>query len=284
MQLNAVIFGALIDLSLKVSEDRKAEELFDEMEALCIPHSIISMSLKIKMYGRLNKPDRAMQALYQIQELNLVPGILTFNSVIDSVARTGGHHHFQEILQMIKAYDLSPNGCTYSIIAKGYAQGGHLDKALETFQMMEANGFAADPVTYNSLLDGCAKEGKVDVAERLLQEMEEKRVYPNSITWSILVKLYVPIDVSKAYGIIENLKQKPYHGAADKSAHPLRVAYSAFVHALANHGDLTRGKQLLHQMDSEGFRPDGYYLFHIDIYVFYVCAYVVVAGLRSCSC
>ncbi|CAD7929753.1 unnamed protein product [Amoebophrya sp. A25] len=258
LHLNAVIFGALIDLSLKISEDRKAEELFAEMEALNIPHSIISMSLKIKMYGRLNKPDKAMQALYQIQQLGLTPGILTFNSVIDSVARTGGYHHFQEILQMIKAYELAPNGCTYSIIAKGYAQGGQLEKALETFQMMESNGFAADPVTYNSLLDGCAKEGKVDVAERLLAEMEGKRVYPNAITWSILVKLYVPLDVSKAYGIIENLKQKHHHGDRN-TPHPLRVVYSAFVHALANHGDLIRGKQLLMQMDTEGFRPDGYH-------------------------
>ncbi|CAD7941842.1 unnamed protein product [Amoebophrya sp. A120] len=289
LPLNAVLFGALIDLCLKMSEDRKAEELFEEMEAMNIPHSIISMSLKIKMYGRLNKPEKAMQALYQIQELNLPPGILTFNSVIDSVARTGGHHHFQEILQMIKAYELSPNGCTYSIIAKGYAQGGALDKALETFQMMEQNGFAADPVTYNSLLDGCAKEGKVEIAERLLAEMTEKRVYPNAITWSILVKLYVPIDIHKAYGVLEQLKQNQgkggrhgYHGkyhhqhstydeygdyytkncaktSSQNDKDPLRVVYSAFVHALANHGDLVRGKSVLQQMDQEGFRPEGYH-------------------------
>lgn len=33
MPLNAVVFGALIDLCLKVGEDRKAEELFVEMES-----------------------------------------------------------------------------------------------------------------------------------------------------------------------------------------------------------------------------------------------------------
>ncbi len=223
------------------------------------------MSLKIKMYGRLNKPDQAMASLYRIQELGLIPGILTLNSVIDSVARTGGHAYFQEILTLIRQYDLTPNGCTYSIIAKGYASGGLLNKAMDTFRMMLRNGFSADPVTYNSLLDGCSKEGKVDLAEQLLAEMRSRGVGPNAITYSILVKLYCNHDLSKAFAILDELKanQQNQNQSSNplrvESSNPLRVAYSSFIHALSSTGDIVRGRDVLLRMLGEGFRPDGFH-------------------------
>ena len=117
--LNAIIFGALIDLALKVSQEHRAEELFQEMEALGIPHTIVSISLKIKMYGRLSRPDLAMNTLRSIKDTKLEPGILTFNSVIDSVARTGSTAWFPEILNLIREYNEVPNACTFGIIAKG---------------------------------------------------------------------------------------------------------------------------------------------------------------------
>jgi pentatricopeptide repeat protein len=116
---NAIIFGALIDLALKVNQEQKAEDLFTEMENLGIEHTIVSISLKIKMYGRLQRPDMAMKTLRSIKETKLEPGILTFNSVIDSVARTGSTGWFPEILRLIRDYNQVPNACTFGIIAKG---------------------------------------------------------------------------------------------------------------------------------------------------------------------
>ena len=83
--MNPVIFGSLIDLCLKkadhsskVGEDEKqqqyfliAQRLFDEMESLGITHSLISLSLKIKLFNRLGLAEKAVSCLDEIPRCKL---------------------------------------------------------------------------------------------------------------------------------------------------------------------------------------------------------------------
>ena len=69
VDMNPVIFGALIDLCLKKADScngcdnwaekyyKLAEGLFHEMETLGIAHSIISLSLKIKYNNKISNPE-----------------------------------------------------------------------------------------------------------------------------------------------------------------------------------------------------------------------------------
>lgn len=81
--MNPVIFGALIDLCLKKADslgDRNtdvencfslAQDLFQEMQKLGIGHSIISLSLKIKLCNKLGDIDGAISCLDEIPRCNL---------------------------------------------------------------------------------------------------------------------------------------------------------------------------------------------------------------------
>lgn len=189
--LNAVIFGALIDLAIKTQNETKAEQLFQEMEEIGIEHSLISLSLKIKLYGRTQKPQKAMAVLKEIKDRGLEPGILTFNSVIDSVARAKAlKTYITDILRMIQQEGIAPNACTYSIICRGYAQAGDLKMALQALSLQKTKNFPPDLPSYNSILDLLLQSkdpANIAKAEQIYHEIAN----PNPLTHSIMLKLYV---------------------------------------------------------------------------------------------
>merc|ERR1719231_2145020 len=67
---------------------------------------------------------------------NLQPTAVTFNSLLDAVARCREMQHVPRLLRLIKQYGVKPDLITFSTICKGYCQVNDLTKAFETFEIL----------------------------------------------------------------------------------------------------------------------------------------------------
>jgi pentatricopeptide repeat protein len=253
VQPTAVTYGCYIDACIRNGDMDHAVRVFDEMSSpdTCKPNSVIYTSL-IRGFARFSQPDRALALYKDMQQKGVECSSLTFNSVLDVVAR-----HFSDpaemnaVLNDMKAARISPDIVTYSILIKASCTAGNLENAMSLFEQLKREGLVLDEIAFNSLLNGCSKNNKVAYAESVFSAMLALKVRPSNVTCSILVKMYGKAKMlDKAIGILE-LMEKEY------SEKPNLHVYTCLIQACVQNMQVKRGWELFHEMQDSGVEPDG---------------------------
>lgn len=247
---NSVVYGCLIDTSLKLSAEDVAENLFAEMEAAGLEGTVVTYSLKIKLFGRQRKLQKAFEVLDEMEQKDLRPSAVTFNSLMDTVARCREMQYVPRLLRLFKAHGVKPDLITFSTICKGYCQVNDLPKALETFEILIQQGHQPDEIVFNSLLDGCARVGDPEKAAELMEQMRKSGIAPSNVSYSILVKAYgTAKQLDKAFETLEQMRAQ--------NVPPGKVVYTCLIQACTANSAMPRAMTVFEEMQKKGIGPDG---------------------------
>jgi len=149
------------------------------------------------MYGSLVKGfshnkcfSRVWEVYDEMVAQKLQFSMVTFNTLIDTCARSGELNRIPSLLKDIDAQGLKMGIVTYSAILKGYCQKNMIDEAFELFEdMARTTELEPDEIMFNSLIDGCARLGLYTRGMTLFEKMKSSGVRPSNYTLSVLVKL-----------------------------------------------------------------------------------------------
>lgn len=245
------------------------------------------IDLVVKSYSHLNMIDKAVNIVNLAKVHGFMPGVLSYNAILDSVIRSGRNNWVkfaEEVYNEMGKSRVSPNVYTYNVLIRGFCGVGDLEMGLRFFSEMEKNNCLANVVTYNTLIDGYCKLGRIDDAFKLLRDMGLKGIEPNLISYNVIInglckegrlketkgilneisrKGLVPDEVT--YNTLLNgyCKEGNLHQALVLHAEMVRnglspnvVTYTSLINSMCKSGNLNRAMEFFDQMHVRGLRPN----------------------------
>lgn len=194
VRLTAVTLGCMVEALVSNNHVAEAWKIVndawssDQRELL----NTVIYSTIVKGFTMSRQHDQVIAVFKEMQERGIACNTVTYNTMLNGLARCGMMHEVPELLKGMRDSDppVQPDIITYSTIVKGYCIAGDVDRAFALLDEMKKLGnVKPDEVLYNSLLDGCAKQSRVEDALKLLEEMKREGVVPSNYTLSILCKL-----------------------------------------------------------------------------------------------
>ncbi|KAK4784595.1 hypothetical protein SAY86_018963 [Trapa natans] len=251
---------------------------------LCSSSSAV-FDLVVKSYSHLNMTDRALKFVGRVKSHGFMPGVLSYNSILDAMIRSKKPVKMvEEVFGEMTKTGISPNVFTYNILMRGFCCAGNLEMGLHFFQEMEKKGCLPNVVTYNTLIDVYCKSRRIDDAYGLMRSMEEKNLEPNLISYNMIVNGlcregrmketsevlkrmsrvgFVPDEVT--YNTLVNgyCKEGNFHQALILHADMLRnglspnvITYTSLINSMCKARNLNRAMEFFDQMRDRGLHPN----------------------------
>eukprot|EP00257_Ricinus_communis_P006492 XP_002521858.2 pentatricopeptide repeat-containing protein At5g39710 [Ricinus communis] len=251
---------------------------------LCNSSSAV-FDLVVKSYSHLNFIDKALKIVSLAKVNGFMPGVLSYNAILDSLIRCKKPIRFAEkVYSEMIASGVSLNVFSYNILIRGFCSAGDLEMGLRFFKEMERNGCLPNVVTYNTMIDGYCKLKRTDEAFGFLRSMGLKGLEPNLITFNMIInglcrdgrlketsevlvemsrKGYVPDEVT--YNTLVNgyCKEGNFHQALVLHAEMVRnglspnvVTYTSLINSMCKAGNLNRAMEFFDQMHVRGLCPN----------------------------
>lgn len=133
---DAIVFNSILDGCAHKQMRSLTEMVLKDMEAAGIAPSNFTLSILVKLYGRLNDLETAFYIV------DLYP----------------------------KKYGFELNAQVYTCLMSACIANGELEDAIEVYERMTAAGCPSDSKTYQTLLAGCLRHSDLDCASRLLDD------------------------------------------------------------------------------------------------------------------
>ncbi|KAK9942182.1 hypothetical protein M0R45_007863 [Rubus argutus] len=241
--------------------------------------------LVVKSYSHLNFIDKALNIVNLAKAHGFMPGVLSYNAILDAVIRSKGSVQFaEEVFSEMTRNGVSPNVYTYNILIRGFCGARNLEMVLYFWGEMEKNGCLPNVVTYNTLIDAYCKLKRIDEAFGLLRSMAMKGLEPNLISYNVVINGlcregrmnetsqvleemkrigFAPDEVTNNTLISGYCKEGNFHQALvlqeemrRNGLSPNVVTYTALINAMCKAKNLTRAMEFLDQMRARGLHPN----------------------------
>lgn len=248
---NEEVFAAMVEACLAAGDLRGGLSVFrGAREQLPVfPRSPSVFAACVKACVQSKQAQLAIELYFDTRDL-LVCGKVTFNSLIDVLARQGDMARANELFRDMTLKNVTPDLISYSTLIKGHCSRGDLEQGLQLLGLMQRRGIAPDAVLFNSILDGCAHKQMRTLTEQVLRDMEAANIAPSNFTLSILAKLYGRCgDLEAAFRVVETYPKKY---AFQVNAQVFTCLMSACI---AN-GELPRALEVYERMASCGCTAD----------------------------
>ncbi|KAK6916476.1 Pentatricopeptide repeat [Dillenia turbinata] len=274
------------DLIVNVNDD-SGSLVFDKIKDsfhLCNSSSSV-FDLLVKSYSHLKMIDKAKNTIYLAKNNGFMPGVLSYNSVLDAMVRSRCSIDMaKKVFDDMVRGGITPNVFSFNILISGFCANGKLEKGLEYFDEMKRNGCLPNVVTYNTLIDGFCKLGSIDEAWELLKSMSSRDLEPNLISFNVIINglcrvgrmketsevlaqmrinRLIPDEVT--YNTLVNgyCKEGDFHQAlilfeemVRNGVSPNVVTYTALINSMCKARNLNRAMELLNQMRVRGLHPN----------------------------
>ncbi|KAI9072585.1 hypothetical protein K1719_045472 [Acacia pycnantha] len=154
---------------------------------LCNSSSAV-FDLVVKSYSHMNLIDKAMNIVHLAKANGFMPGVLSYNAILDAVLRsTHSLKLAEDIYSEMIRNGVSPNVYTYNVLIRGFCGEGNFKMGFYLKHKMEKYGCLPNVVTYNTLLDAYCKMRRVGEAFELLKSMPQEGVEANLISYNVVI-------------------------------------------------------------------------------------------------
>jgi pentatricopeptide repeat protein len=250
----SVTLGCMVEALVTNGDIEGGYELIQEMrgsEKTALLVNAIMYGSIVKGFSHNKNFGRVWQVYDEMVEQKLQFSMVTYNTLIDTCARSGELSRIPSLLKDIESQGLKMGIVTYSAILKGYCQKNMIDEAFELFDdMSRTTDLVPDEIMFNSLIDGCARQGLYDRGMGMFEKMKASGVRPTNYTLSVLVKLADRAKkVNKAFEICEELSTK-YNFRLNVHV------YANLVQACTRQRDVPRAIGVLERMLEARVKPD----------------------------
>ncbi|CAI0557215.1 unnamed protein product [Linum tenue] len=243
------------------------------------------IDLVVKSYSHLNLIDQALNIVNLAKENGFMPGVLSYNAILDSLIRSRKPFRLvEEVYREMVASRVSLNVYSYNILIRGFCRVGNLEMGLRLFEEMEKYGCLPNVVTYNTVIDTYCKLKRMDQAFGLMRSMASKGLEPNLFTYNMVVnglcregrmketeevlfemkeKGFVADEVTYNTLVNGHCKEGNFHQALVLHGEMMRnglspnvITYTSLINSMCQSGNLNRAKDFFDQMHVRGLSPN----------------------------
>merc|ERR1719487_2428584 len=133
---DGILFNSILDGCARKQMRTLTEQVLGDMEEAQVAPSNFTLSILIKLYGRLGDVDQAFEVVETYPE----------------------------------KYGFELNATVYTCLMSTCISNDNAEKALEVFEVMKVSKCAPDSKTYLTLINGCLKRDKLEDAVKLVDE------------------------------------------------------------------------------------------------------------------
>lgn len=246
----SVTYGTIVNALCRVSDERFAEEMFEEMESMPNYKPRPAPYNSMIQYFLNTKRDRSkVLAYYQrMQSRNIQPTMHTYKLLIDAFASLEpvDMPAAEKVLETIKASGQQPEAVHYAslIHAKGCVMHD-LDAALDVFQSVVSNHkVRLQPCLYQALLEAMVANHQVAQTEAIVKDMADRRVEMTAYIANTLIHGWAAAgNVAKAKAVYDSVgidKREP-------------STYEAMTRAFLASEDREGASRVVQEMLSRGY-------------------------------
>lgn len=239
-----ITYGCYIDACVRNKATVAALKVFHSMSDHSIkPNAVVYTSL-IRGLASAGQPAQAFAMYRHMRAAGVEPTSVTFNSVLDMVARKlSDPAVLQEVLDDMK---IAPSATSnepwtkpagrgsktdttaYCILINASCKTGQLNNAIMIFRQLRDEGITFDQGTFNVLLLMCAKAGRQAVVEEIFSEMCKLGMTPTNSATTIVLKMFSRgKDLEKCFEVLNAVEQ----GQGEKpNVHVYTCVIAACIH------------------------------------------------------
>lgn len=208
----SVTYGTIVNALCRVSDERFAEEMFEEMESMSNYKPRPAPYNSMIQYFLNTKRDLSKVLAYyeRMQTRKIQPTMHTYKLLIDAHASLEPVDMVaaEKVLETIMATGQHPEAVHYAslIHAKGCVLHD-IDAARGVFQSVVSNGkLRLQPCLYQALLEAMVANGRVHETNEIVQDMNNRRVDMTAYIANTLIHGWAAEgDVSKAKTIYDSI-------------------------------------------------------------------------------
>lgn len=248
----SVTYGTVVNALCRVSDERFAEEMFEEMESMPNYKPRPAPYNSMIQYFLNTKRDRSKVLAYyeRMKSRKIEPTMHTYKLLIDAHAALEpvDMAAAEKVLQSIKATGQHPEAVHYAslIHAKGCAQHD-MDAALEVFQSVVANPkVRLQPCLYQALFEAMVANRRVSETDQFVSDMAKRKVAMTPYIANTLIHGWATEgNIAKAKAI--------YDGIGIEKREP--STYEAMTRAFLASQERENASSTVHEMLSRGYPP-----------------------------
>ncbi|BCR88502.1 pentatricopeptide repeat protein [Aspergillus chevalieri] len=248
----SVTYGTIVNALCRVSDERFAEEMFEEMESMPNYKPRPAPYNSMIQYFLNTKRDRSKVLAYyeRMQSRKIAPTMHTYKLLIDAHASLEpvDMAAAEKVLETIKATGQHPEAVHYAslIHAKGCVMHD-IDAAREVFQSVVSNGkVRLQPCLYQALLEAMVTNRRVHETGDIVQDMSNRKVDMTAYIANTLINGWAAeSNVAKAKAIYDSIginKREP-------------STYEAMTRAFLGVEDREGASGIVKEMLSRGYPP-----------------------------
>lgn len=208
----SVTYGTVVNALCRVSDERFAEEMFEEMESMPNYKPRPAPYNSMIQYFLNTKRDRSKVLAYyeRMKSRHIQPTMHTYKLLIDTHASLEpvDMEAAEKVLESMKATDQHPEAVHYAALthAKGCVQHD-LDAAREVFQSAVTNPkVRVQPCLYQALFEAMVANHQVSETGKYVQDMANRKVEMTPYIANTLIHGWATAgDVSKAKAIYDSI-------------------------------------------------------------------------------
>ncbi|MCQ2815756.1 MAG: hypothetical protein MJ252_00670 [archaeon] len=253
INITSVTYGSIINTCIQNDNLSKAFEYFEELKNSGIEINTILYTTIIKAYAKINNLNKVLETFNEMKKTKeTYPSTVTYNTIIDFFFKIGNislaDNAFNE---MLNSKDIHPDLVSFSTMIKGYFKNNCYDKAISTLDALNNFKIKPDLILLNTILDGCEKIKKYDKALEIFHSFRKEGVEPNTMTYSIIMKIYGILNDFK------NSKELMEEAKANRKNYSL-ILYTCFIKTCLNSLNLTEAINSFNELKSINIIPDKY--------------------------
>ncbi|KAI9928398.1 hypothetical protein ASPWEDRAFT_50403 [Aspergillus wentii DTO 134E9] len=246
----SVTYGTIVNALCRVSDERFAEEMFEEMESMPNYKPRPAPYNSMIQYFLNTKRDRSKVLAYyeRMQARNIKPTMHTYKLLIDAHASLEpvDMAAADKVLEAIKASGQQPEAVHYAslIHAKGCVMHD-MDAALEVFNSVVSNSkVRLQPCLYQALLEAMVANRRVADSDAIVKDMAARRVEMTAYIANTLIHGWA------AEGNVANAKAI-YDSVGINKREP--STYEAMTRAFLTSEDREGASRTVQEMMSRGY-------------------------------
>ncbi|XP_042046758.1 pentatricopeptide repeat-containing protein At1g80270, mitochondrial-like [Salvia splendens] len=235
------VYRTLLANAVSATNVKKAEELFNKIKDLGLTVTSFSCNQLLLLYKRVDRKKIA-DVLLLMEKENVKPTVFTYQILIDVKGQSRDIEGMEQIVETMKAEGLKPSSQIQTSLAQYYATAGLEDKAEALLKEIEGDGLEKNRWACRLLMPIYASLGKADEVERIWKLCE-------SDPW-----LEDCVSAIGAWGQLNKIEkaEEAFNKLVEKVKKPSSKHYTALLKVYSNHKMLTKGKELVNQMASDG--------------------------------
>ena len=257
--ISLISYGILIKILCKDNQIKSAFQYYESLKSNFLIKDEIIFNLLIDGCSKSFNLDLIKYIYDDMLKLNIIPSIVTYNSIIDSYVRAKDLRSAWKIFQEdLIDLGIKPDNFTYSILFRGIRNSTHkeyLEKALKILDDLSNSNQNIDIILINVLIDSCIflkdEKNLVKIFDKII-EGYYKNLKSDIVTFNTFLKGCAQMNLfEKAYSSFNKLMEM-------NQITPNDVTFNTMIDACVRGDRISLVWGIVEKMQLYGINPDNF--------------------------